>query len=121
MWARILIVGDDPVLLDTRADLLAEWEPTKSTSTDALAMIRATPPDLLILCQTVSERATTLIQCARALNPGVKALAVCQYWHSRDLDAEPYEVQLDHPGAFAAVVADLLSAKALASPQHHGA
>ena len=77
-------------------------------------MIRATCPDLLILCQTVpDDRARTLIERARALNPVVKVLAVCQYSHRRDLDAELYEVQLDDPGAFAGVVANHLSASVM--------
>lgn len=111
MWGKVLIVSDDLMLSSTRTALLSRWQTTTSTSMDALGVIRSTAPDLLILCQTVpDQRAKSLIESARTLNPKIKVLAVCQYLQSRDLDAERYEVQLDDPGAFAVIVADLLSA-----------
>lgn len=111
MGATILIVSDDLTLSATRAELLGEWQPTISSSMDASAVIGATPLDMLIVCQTVpDDRAKCLIESARAMNPGVRVLAVCQYLEKRDLDAESYEVQLDDPGAFVAVVGELLTA-----------
>ena len=55
MVAAILIVGDDPVLLQTRADLLREWQVSTSTSRQAFQAIHAAVYDLLIICQTVSD------------------------------------------------------------------
>jgi hypothetical protein len=112
MRVKVLIVGDDPILTETRVGLLSDWQPSASTSTHASDLIRSIVPDLLIVCQTVpDEKAKELIESARALNPRVLALAVCRYQQKRDLDVERFEVQLNNPGAFRAVVADLLQAQ----------
>jgi hypothetical protein len=109
MRAKVLIVGDDLMLTETRVGLLADWQPSASTSIQASDSIRSIGPDLLIVCQTVpDEKAQELIQTARALNPKVRVLAVCRYAQKRDLEAERFEVKLNDPGAFRTVVADLL-------------
>jgi CheY-like chemotaxis protein len=109
MRARVLIVGDDAMLTETRVGLLSDWQPASSTSMDASSVIRSLAPDLLIVCQTVrDEKARELIQTARALNPQVRLLAVCRYAQKRDVEAECFEVKLNDPGAFRVVVADLL-------------
>jgi hypothetical protein len=112
MRAKVLIVGNDPILTETRVKLLSDWQPSASTSTDAFGSIRLIVPDLLIVCQTITdEKAKELIEGARALNPRVLVLAVCPCHEKRDLDAELFEVQLDDPGAFRTAVADLLQAR----------
>jgi hypothetical protein len=114
MRVKVLIVGDDPILTETRVGLLSDWQPSESTSIQAPGLIRSIVPDLLIVCQTVpDEKARELIESARALNPRVRVLAVCRYQQKRDLDAELFEVQLNDPGAFRAVVADLLRASVI--------
>lgn len=51
--ARILLVGDDDILMETRKLLLSNWEVSTMKIRSALAAPPAEPFDLLILCQTV--------------------------------------------------------------------
>jgi DNA-binding NarL/FixJ family response regulator len=109
MRAKVVIVGDDLMLTETRVGLLADWQPSASTSLQASDSIRSIAPDLLILCQTVpDENARELIETARALNPSVRVLAVCRYAQKRDVEAERFEVKLNDPGALRVAVANLL-------------
>jgi DNA-binding response OmpR family regulator len=106
MTAAILIVGDDPVLLGTRADLLKAWQVATTSSRQAAEEIRSKAYDLIILCQTIpDETAQKLIHQAREVNPAVKALAIHVSGQERNVDAELYEIQLQHPGYFLDVVA----------------
>ena len=57
MKALILIVGDDPILLRTRAELLRDWQITTASSREAGEVLRSRPYDLVILSQTVQENA----------------------------------------------------------------
>ena len=43
MKASILIVGDDPVLLHTRAELLRDWQIVTASSRDAEEAMRREP------------------------------------------------------------------------------
>ena len=109
MVAAILIVGDDPVLLQTRADLLREWQVSTSTSQQAFQAIRASAFDLLIVCQTVSDNtAAQLIDKAREINPDVQALAIAQVHQERNLNVELFEVQLNDPDRLRRIVTRLL-------------
>lgn len=114
MRVKVLIIGDDPVLTQSRVELLRDWRPSASNSTQAPDLIREIVPDLLIICQTVpDEKAKELVASARALNPRVLVLAVCLYNEQRDFDAERFEVQLDNPGALGIAVAELLQRQSL--------
>jgi DNA-binding response OmpR family regulator len=109
MVAAILIVGDDALLLKTRADLLREWQVSTSTSQQAAQAIHGAAYDLVIICQTVSDAAAAqLIDKARKMNPYVLALALSQPGHERILPAELFEVQLGDPGRLRRVVNHLL-------------
>ena len=109
MTAAILIVGDDPALLETRADLLKAWQVSTTTSKDVVEDVRSKLYDLIIFCQTISdESAQTLINQARELNPSVKALAIHVSGQERDVDADLYEIQLQNPGRLLSVVAHLM-------------
>src|SRR5580704_15142382 len=109
MTAAILIVGDDPALLGTRADLLKAWRVSTTSSRQAAEEIRSKAYDLIILCQTIpDEAAQTLIHLAREMNPAVRALAIHVSGHERNVDAELYEIQLQNPGYFLDVVARLM-------------
>jgi CheY-like chemotaxis protein len=109
MTAEILIVGDDPALLETRADLLKAWQVSTTTSGHAVEKIRSKFYDLMIFCQTISdETAQTLINQARELNPTLKTLAIHISGQERDVDAELYEIQLQNPGRLLSAVARLL-------------
>jgi len=46
----ILIVGDDPILLETRAHLLQDWQASTTTSKGSVEAIRAKSYDLIIFC-----------------------------------------------------------------------
>jgi DNA-binding response OmpR family regulator len=109
MTAAILIVGDDPALLGTRADLLKAWQVSTTSSRQAAEEIRSRAYDLIILCQTIpDETAQTLIHLAREMNPAVKAVAIHVSGQERNVDAELYEIQLQNPGYFLDVVGRLM-------------
>jgi response regulator RpfG family c-di-GMP phosphodiesterase len=111
--AAILIVGDEPVSLETLADLLLGWQVSTSDAKEAVRPIRCTLPDLLIFCQSVpDERADELIERARELNPNVRSLGICRQGETRNLNAELYEVRLNDPGYLRIVVARLLQSSA---------
>lgn len=111
--AAILIVGDEPMLLETRAELLKGWQVSTATSQVAGESIRSRVPDLLIFCQTVpDETAGELIELARELNPRVCALGICPLGETRNLNAEQYEIRLRDPGYLRTVVASLLQSSA---------
>jgi CheY-like chemotaxis protein len=107
--AAILIVGDDPLLLQTRAYLLQDWQVSTTTSKGAVEAIRGKFYDLIIFCQTISaDSAQTLIDSARELNHNVSALAIHLPGQAREVDANLYEAQFHNPGRLRSVVARLL-------------
>jgi len=109
MVAAILIVGDDAALLQTRADLLREWQVSTSTSRQAFQAIHAAAYDLVIICQTVSDTAAgQVIDRARKMNAYVLALVISQIGQERNLTAELFEVQLRDPDRLRRVVTHLL-------------
>ena len=55
MKQRILLVGEDPHLLATRALLLSEWETETVNSYEAMDKIQTGAFDLVIIGHTVSE------------------------------------------------------------------
>lgn len=107
--ATILMVGDEPLLLLTRADLLRDWHVSTVTSDRAIEAIRSAAYQLLIICQTIPDSiAQNLIDEAREMNPNVLVLAMAQVGQERNLDVELFEVQLKNPDRLRQVVADLL-------------
>ena len=78
MKARILLVGEDSVLLSTRAMLLAEWDPEIVSTNRALSLILAQPSvDVLIIGQLVPEMAAKrLIAEARKAEPAPAIVAI---------------------------------------------
>jgi CheY-like chemotaxis protein len=107
--AAILLVGDEPILLETRAELLKGWQVSTSTCQLAGESIKSRVPDLLIFCHSVpDETAEELIKLARELNPSVRALGICPQGETRKLNAEHYHIRLLDPGRLRTVVASLL-------------
>jgi CheY-like chemotaxis protein len=107
--AEILIVGDNPMLLQTRADLLNRWHISTATAKEAIQVVHSAAYDLLIICQTVSDAAAgQLIDEARKTNPNILALAISQTDRERDLNVEQFEVQLTDPDRLRRVVNHLL-------------
>lgn len=110
MKASILIVGDDPVLLHTRAELLRDWQIASASSREAEEAILAQPYDLLIFCQTVQENVgRTLIGQALRLHPECRILTI-RSAGEQHLGSQTYQVELNNPGGLRSTVAKLLDA-----------
>ena len=108
MPASILIVGDDPVLLHTRAELLRDWHIVTANSRDAEKAILARTYDLLIFSQTVQEKVVrSLIDLARQLCPESRILTI-RSAGDRDLGSPAYQVELTNPGGLRSAVAAIL-------------
>jgi DNA-binding response OmpR family regulator len=66
MKERILLVGEDPGLIATRALLLSDWETEKCNAFQAMDRIERKTFDLLIICQSVPDtNAKLLISAAK--------------------------------------------------------
>ncbi len=108
MKASILIVGDDPVLMHTRAELLRDWQIVTATSWDAKEAILARTYDLLIFSQTVQEKLVrSLIDQARRLCPESRILTI-RAAGDRDVGSPTYQVELNNPGGLRSAVAKIL-------------
>jgi len=106
----ILIVEDRPVLLQTRTELLQNWQIVTASSRNAGEAIQARAYDLLIFSQTVlEETANRLISRARAVNPQLNVLAISAEEQERSLAPATYRVDLSNPNALRIAVARLLS------------
>ena len=109
MPASILIVGDDPVLLHTRAELLRDWQIVTTSSGEAEKAILARTYDLLIFSQTVQEKVVRgLIDQARQLHPESRILAI-RSGEERHLGSPTYQVELNNPGGLRSAVARILN------------
>ena len=74
---RILLIGEDYALMETRALLLSSWKTSISSSRDALDVMRQEKFDLIIIGQLVNFlKAADLIKEARAQAPPPKVLAI---------------------------------------------
>ena len=108
MKASILIVGDDPVLLHTRAELLRDWQTVTASSWDAQEAMLARKYDLLIFSQTVQEKVVrNLIDQALELNPESRILAIRSV-EDRHFGSPTYQVELTNPGGLRSAVARIL-------------
>jgi DNA-binding NtrC family response regulator len=106
----ILIVGDRPVLLQTRTELLQNWQIVTASSRNAGDAIQARAYDLLIFSQTVLEdTANSLISRARAVNPQLNVIAISAEEQERSLASATYGVDLSNPNGLRIAVARLLS------------
>jgi DNA-binding NtrC family response regulator len=108
MKASILIVGDDPILQLTRAELLRDWHITTTSSRNAGEAMQSRKYDLLIFSQTVQEtQARNLIAQASALHPNARILAI-RSGEDRELGSPTYQVDLNNPGGLRSAVARIL-------------
>jgi hypothetical protein len=109
--AQILIVGDDPTLLLTRASLLKDWQTTSVITREAEAAIRAQAYDLLIFCRTVPDRtAEKLISLANQLHPPATSLLLCSTCGAdRRFGTAMYRVDFGNPGGLRTAVASCLA------------
>ena len=112
MKALILIIGDDPILMRTRAELLRDWQITTVSSRDAGEALRKRAYDLVILSQTVQEiQARSLIAQVSELAPRTRVLAI-RSGDNRQLGSPTYQVDLNNPGGLRAAVERILAYEA---------
>jgi DNA-binding NtrC family response regulator len=108
--STILIVGDDPVLMHTRAELLRDWHIVAANSREAEDAILARPYDLLIFCQTVQERVgRVLMDEVRRVHPKCRILTI-RSAGDRRMGSQTYQVELNNPGGLRSTVARILDA-----------
>ncbi len=127
MKASILIVGDDPVLLHTRAELLRDWQIVTASSREAKKAILVRTYDLLIFSQTVQEKIVgSLIDQARQLHPESRILAI-RSGEERHVGLPTYQVELNNPGGLRSAVAKILNSsptpvelRSIPHPLHKG-
>jgi DNA-binding NtrC family response regulator len=109
MTAEILIVGDDPVLLETRTNSLKAWQVSTTSPEQAVEEFRSKFYDLIIFCQTIPEETSrTLIDQVHKLDPTVKTLAMRVSGPEHDVDADLYGVLFEQPNRLRNLVAFLL-------------
>jgi hypothetical protein len=108
--ASILIVGDDPVLSHTRAELLRDWRIATASSREAKEAIVARSYELLIFCQTVQAKVVrSLIDQALQMHPECRILTI-RSAEARHLGSPTYQVELNNPGGLRSAVAKILEA-----------
>jgi DNA-binding NtrC family response regulator len=109
--ARILIVGDDPTLLQTRALILKDWETISSTSAEALSAVHSGSFDIIVVGQTVSTGlALEIISAAEASTPAAHVIAIRFPDDDSDLGVETHTTDLGaHPSWLRERVAFLLA------------
>jgi CheY-like chemotaxis protein len=110
MRPSILLVGNDPLLLRTRRALLrGEGDVVTVMSRDAEVALISQLYDLVVLCQTVPEDTVRrLIDQTTALDPCPIILTINGAEEPRQLEAEPYDVQLTNPKWLRVAVVGLL-------------
>ena len=89
MKERILLVGEDPDLLVTRALLLSDWETEIKNSRSAIAAVQTGTFDVVIIGQLVSaENARKLIDAAQKREAGPEILLIRDPEDGLDLAVE---------------------------------
>lgn len=105
-----LIVGNNPILLQTRAELIQEWQIVTASSRDAGEAITARAYDLLIFSQTVLEEAVNgLTSQAQARCPHLNVIAISRAEDEKRLASATYRVDLRFPNGLRIAVSRLLS------------
>ncbi len=111
MQAAILLVGEYQPLLNTRAQLLSDWEVVTIEARGALEALTERPYDLLIFCQSVPDSTVgELIAQATKLHPYIKVLALSYDGEPRRLGATTFTSDIYKPELLRNAVARLLSA-----------
>jgi DNA-binding NtrC family response regulator len=105
-----LIVGDNPVLLQTRTELLQEWQIVTASSRDAGEAIQARAYDSLIFSQTVLEETVSgLTSQTQARCPHLNVIAISGDEEEKRLASATYRVDLRFPNGLRIAVSGLLS------------
>jgi hypothetical protein len=113
MKAHILVVGEDPALLKSRALLLEDWETSIVSSLEAKAEVKAHDFDLILLCHTVAEKnARELIQEASLSRSTPIVLAIRFPGDDIDLGVETHTVNVyESPGWLPTRVSGLMAGR----------
>lgn len=95
MKERILLVGEDPVLLETRALLLSDWQTEIKDTFHAIAALEAERFDVVILGQLVTAKnARLVISSAKRQEPVPEILAIRYVDDPADLGVDTHEIDL---------------------------
>jgi hypothetical protein len=123
MIGRILLIGEDPILLSTRAMLLSDWETVITNSLEAAAVMEAQPFDIVIIGQLVTHRRfEELISHARMLDPAPALFAIRYPGECDRLGIEIHQTNSwDNPAWLKERVAELLAQERLKGRHHLGA
>jgi response regulator RpfG family c-di-GMP phosphodiesterase len=119
---RILIVDDEPEILESMRDLFAEWSGqvevvTTSSPAQALAMLRRDPADVLIADYRMPEmNGLELLTYARHMRPGTARILFTAYpslevsaLSIEEADVRKFTIKPLDPVQFMADVAAILS------------
>jgi DNA-binding response OmpR family regulator len=115
--ARILIVGEDLALLETRALLLRDWETLTANSSQAKTNVEAQNFDLILLCHTVTEKnARALIQAAALSQSRPLILAISYPGKNSNLGVETHTLNFyESPAWLPTRVAGMMAERVPAS------
>jgi CheY-like chemotaxis protein len=114
--ARILLIGDHPTLLRSRALILKDWDTAAVDSGEALSTIHSGSFDIIVVGQTVSVGlATEIIAAAKAAEPAAQVIAIRFPDDESDLGVETHTTDLGvHPSWLRERVAFLLAKRSAA-------
>lgn len=113
MKERILLVGEEPLLLATRALLLSDWETETVNSYGAMERIRTGNFDVVIIGHTVPQLgAHLLIDRLKELSPAPEILAIRIAIGDDPLEVETHISDLyESPGWLIERARELLAAR----------
>ncbi len=116
--ARILLIGEYPPLLNTRALILKEWDCESASSHGALAALQTGLFDMIVIGQSVTdEKALEIVKAAQALDSIPQMIAVRLAHDGADLGIEIHTAKIgESPGWLRHRVAFLLARKCATSP-----
>jgi CheY-like chemotaxis protein len=114
--ARILLVGDYPALLETRALILKDWETASADSSGALSTIHSGSFDVILIGQSISVgMAIEIIAAAKASNPPSHVIVIRFPEDDTDFGVETHKTDLGaHPSWLRERVAFLLAKRSTA-------
>ena len=106
---KLLLIGDDLVLLQARALILAEWDPLAATSSEAPRILDGQTFELVLIGQSVkAERVAELIQKVRSVSPSTRLLLLRVPGGSQNFDVETFDGLVMNPEWLRGTVAQLL-------------
>ncbi len=112
MKPAILLVGEYPLLLETRAGLLKEWDVITTNAAGAPAAIGKRAYDLMIFCHSVPDSvAEELTAQATEFYPDVKVLALSCHGEPSRPNLARFSPDIYKPALLLDTVATLLETR----------